>query len=77
MIGPYVGLTYSKRENPKKWDKAKCKRGEHLLDEVLSADHVLSCDACGLIVRIKEIIKPKTKRYREYQKNYTHGRRKL
>lgn len=70
----YVGLTYSSRHNPKKWSKAKCNRGEHLLDECVGAGgHTLSCDACHLVVRIAEIIKPGTPRYREYIKEAVYG----
>lgn len=35
--------------------KTYCRIGYHLLDEVLSKDHYLFCDACGLKVHIDRI----------------------
>lgn len=37
------------------WKRFMCSKGYHAFDEVLSVEHVLSCDACGLSVGIKRI----------------------
>ncbi len=38
------------------WKKFMCPRNFHLFDEVLSIDHSLSCDACGLQVKVDVIM---------------------
>lgn len=50
----YVGLTYPKLFglNVWLWKKFMCPRHIHLFDECLSSEHVLVCDACGLVVHI-------------------------
>lgn len=37
------------------WRKARCGRGIHAWDEVTSGEHYLSCDACDLILHIRDI----------------------
>lgn len=38
------------------WKRLACRRNVHAFDEVAgSADHYLSCDACGLIVNIASL----------------------
>ena len=34
------------------WKRFMCPRGYHLLDEVISTDHYLACDACDLEIGI-------------------------
>ena len=60
MSNPYIGITYPKlfRNFLCLWlcKKLFCKRHRHLLDEVWSPpDHYLVCDACGLIIYIKNV----------------------
>lgn len=64
-MNPYRGITYphflSYKFCLKIWKKLFCKKDIHLFNEVFAADllffhpHYLSCDACGLIVNIKNI----------------------
>lgn len=40
------------------WKKFLCSRGYHLLDECLSDDHYLFCDACDMSIFIEKIETP-------------------
>lgn len=52
----YRGITYPKIFDNKLsrslWKRFLCPRNIHLFDEVLSEEHYLHCDACGLDVHI-------------------------
>lgn len=59
-MNKYIGITYPTRlqKKLKEWKKIHCSKNEHLFDEVCSdKNHYLHCDACGLIVHIKKIVK--------------------
>lgn len=60
MKNSYRGISYPKIFNSKLvriiWKKYMCPKEIHLFDEVWSVDsHYLCCDACELMVHIKEI----------------------
>lgn len=64
MTRTYHGLTYPRLVQFAwqfwLWRKLFCKRKMHLFDEVFSSggddwNHYLVCDACGLMVEIKQI----------------------
>ena len=68
FVSTYVGITYPKifciKFMLKLWKRFMCKNKKHLFDEVWSIwgqeddpQHYLSCDACGLAVFIKRIVK--------------------
>ena len=60
-MSKYNGITYFKFLQNRffRWlfKKYFCKKGIHLLDECLSDEHYLHCDACGLIIYIEKIEK--------------------
>lgn len=53
---PYYGVSYPRLfDNGFAhwfWRRAFCPRNWHLFDECKSTDHVLHCDACGLMVHV-------------------------
>jgi len=52
----YHGITHDvPMEELDVWRKDNCSRGVHCLDEVLSTDHYLVCDACELVIGIAYI----------------------
>ena len=53
----YHGITYKPMTDAalRKWKARNCPKGIHAFDEVLSDEHYLSCDACGLCVHIAGI----------------------
>lgn len=56
-VHKYEGITYPNNKTTK-WHKAKCLRGQHILDEVWSVDaHYLVCDHCQLMIHISSIDK--------------------
>jgi len=67
VMNEYVGITYPKCLRNwlilKLWKRFMCPHHKHLFDEVWSIwgeeddpQHYLYCDACGMKIKIKEII---------------------
>ena len=57
MKTPYRGITHMPMTDAalKKWKAKNCPKDIHCFDEVLSEEHYLVCDACGLTVHIAGI----------------------
>lgn len=54
----YYGITHEPLGyQSKEYGLYKCSKGIHAFDEVLSIDHYLHCDVCGLKVYIERIEK--------------------
>ncbi|KKN91207.1 hypothetical protein LCGC14_0220750 [marine sediment metagenome] len=62
-LNDYMGITYPsflywriwRRTVWYLWKKFLCPKNVHLFDEVLSSEHTLVCDVCGLCVHISII----------------------
>jgi len=62
-LAKYVGITYPGFlcwkiwwwAVSRLWKRFLCSWNIHLFDEVISSEHYLNCDACGLMVHINKV----------------------